>query len=293
MKLQILNSKIDQSINFVEDQLVGFLESRFVRKCDDYFICYLSSQSGCNRGCTFCHLTATGQTTFTDADQNDYMSQAMRVMRHYKVQPVKAKYVHYNFMARGEALANNNFLNSADSVLWGLGELGSREKLGVKINISTIMPLTFKRSLVDVFKIIHPTIYYSLYSCNQDFRNKWMPGAMDVKDAMKLLKEYQMYSKKVVKIHHAFIRDVNDSLDDVKEMCDTIKSNNLNVEFNLVRYNPASPEQGEESQVQVIESNMNYIRDNISGLAKVIQRVGYDVRGSCGMFVNPTNNNII
>lgn len=286
MKLQVLNSNIDQSINFIEDQLVGFLESRFVRKCDDYFICYLSSQSGCNRGCTFCHLTATGQTTFADADLNDYISQAMRVMRHYKSQPVKAKYMHYNFMARGEVLANNIFINSADSILWALGELGSREKLGIKFNISTIMPLTLKKSLVDIFKIIHPTIYYSLYSCNTDFRKKWMPGAMPVNDAMKLLKEYQMYSKKKIKIHHAFIKNVNDSLDDVKEMCATIKENNLDVEFNLVRYNPASIEQGEESSMQVINSNMNYIKDNISGTVKIIPRVGYDVRGSCGMFVD-------
>jgi len=285
MKLQVLNSNIDQSINFVEDQLVGFLESRFVRKVDDYFICYLSSQSGCNRGCTFCHLTATGQTTFSDADQNDYTSQAMRVMRHYKDQKTKAKYVHYNFMARGEALANANFLNQADSILWALGDMASREKLGVKFNVSTIMPKTLKKSLVDIFRVIHPTIYYSLYSCNDDFRNKWMPGAMPINDAMGLLKEYQKYSKKKIKIHHAFIKNVNDSLDDVKEMCALVKDNNLDIEFNLVRYNPASPEQGEESTDDTIQRNMNYIKNNIRGNSKIIQRVGFDVSASCGLFV--------
>ena len=62
MKNKILKSNLDQSVNFVENQLVGFLESRYVRKVDEYFICYLSSQTGCNRGCKFCHLTASGQT---------------------------------------------------------------------------------------------------------------------------------------------------------------------------------------------------------------------------------------
>jgi hypothetical protein len=42
MPLKVLNSQIDRSVNFVEEQLVGFLESRFVRKCDEYFIAYLS-----------------------------------------------------------------------------------------------------------------------------------------------------------------------------------------------------------------------------------------------------------
>ena len=35
MKLQVLNSQIDPSVNFIEEQLVGFLESRFVRKDDE------------------------------------------------------------------------------------------------------------------------------------------------------------------------------------------------------------------------------------------------------------------
>lgn len=282
--LRVLTSNIDQSINFVEDQLVGFLESRFVRKCEEYFICYLSSQSGCNRGCTFCHLTATGQTTFKDADLNDYTSQAMRVMRHYKNQP-KAKYIHYNFMARGEALANANLLNNADSILWHLGDMAVRENLSVKFNISTIMPLSFRKSLLDVFKIIHPTIYYSFYSTNEDFRKQWMPGAMPVEEALLKLKEYQNYSKKVIKIHHAFIKGVNDSLEDVKNMCDLLTKNNLNVEFNLVRYNPASDAQGSESDDQVIQSNMAYIKNNITGQAKIIPRVGFDAFASCGMFV--------
>ena len=283
MKLQILNSQLDRSVNFVEDQLVGFLESRFVRKCDDYFICYLSSQTGCNRGCTFCHLTATGQTTFTDANLNDYLSQAMRVMRHYKTKPT-AKYVHFNFMARGEALANKNFLEGADGILWQLGELASREGLGVKFNVSTIMPKTLKKSLPDIFKIIHPTIYYSLYSCNDDFRSKWMPGAMPVEDSMKLLKEYQQYSKKVIKIHHAFIKGENAGLGELEYMCYLLASYNLNVEFNLVRYNPASPEQGEESSEEVIARNIDYLTRHLEGKVQVIQRVGPDIFSSCGQF---------
>lgn len=82
--LRVLNSTQDRSVNFVEQQLTGFLESRFVRKCDDYFIAYLSSQTGCNRGCTFCHLTTTGQTEFVDSTHNDFVGQALQVFKHYR-----------------------------------------------------------------------------------------------------------------------------------------------------------------------------------------------------------------
>lgn len=108
---QTLKSTIDQSVNFVETQLTGFLQSRYVRKVQDYFICYLSSQSGCAKKCKFCHLTATGQDKdVKNADYQDYISQAIQVFRHYRKE-APSKYMHYNFMARGQALSNKNMID--------------------------------------------------------------------------------------------------------------------------------------------------------------------------------------
>jgi len=285
-RLKVLSSGEDRSVNFVEDQLVGFLESRFVRKCPEYFICYLSSQTGCNRGCTFCHLTATGQTSFVDSDHNDFLSQALQVFRHYRREAVPAKYVHFNFMARGEPLANRHFLDSADELLNKLGQLARAEDLPCKFNISTIMPSTLHRSLMDVFRFITPTIYYSLYSVDEEFRRKWMPAAMPVREALAELKRYQDFSKKIVKIHFPFIAGVNDREYDVRAMCNAINEAGLFVEFNLVRYNPASPDQGVESSAEVIEKLLMLIRSRIGGKVQKIPRVGFDVKASCGMFVD-------
>lgn len=287
MKLQVLNSQIDRSVNFVEQQLVGFLESRFVRKCDEYFIAYLSSQSGCNRGCTFCHLTATGQTSFVDSSHNDFMAQAIQIFKHYRMQNKPAKYMHYNFMARGEPLANQILLDDGDTLLAKLGQVAKEEGLPAKFNVSTIMPLTLKKSLVDVFHYVNPTIYYSLYSTKPEWRKKWMPGAMEVEKALGMLAEYQDFSKKIVKIHFPFIAGENDSPEDMSSMCDAIDKAGLICEFNLVRYNPASPDQGVESSDLVIGTNIHYLIDRFKFNTKVqiIPRVGFDVKASCGMFV--------
>jgi len=287
MSLKVLNSQIDHSVNFVEEQLVGFLESRFVRKCDDYFIAYLSSQTGCNRGCTFCHLTATDQTSFIDSSHNDFVAQAIQVFKHYRKETKPAKYMHYNFMARGEPLANKILLDSGDDLLQKLGQVAKGEGLPAKFNISTIMPVSLKKSLSDIFNYINPTIYYSIYSTNSKWRKDWMPAAMDSDEALRMLRDYQDFSKKIVKIHYAFIAGENDSVEEVNNVCDAIERHNLICEFNLVRYNTASPDQGVESSEEVIDRNLNLITDRFRFSTKVqmIPRVGFDVKASCGMFV--------
>jgi len=287
MTINQLNSQIDSSVNFVEEQLVGFLESRFVRKTDDYFIAYLSSQTGCNRGCAFCHLTATGQTSFVDSSHNDFMAQAIQVFKHYRKQKKPAKYMHYNFMARGEALANDTILNHGDELLSKLGQIAKDEGLPAKFNVSTIMPMTLNKPLNKIFNYVTPTIYYSLYSTNPAWRKKWMPSAMEPYIALEMLREYQDFSKKVVKIHFPFIAGENDSEEDIDNICNAIHLHDLVCEFNLVRYNPASAEQGKESSANVIERNIRMIQNRFlfNTKVQVIPRVGFDVKASCGMFV--------
>jgi 23S rRNA (adenine2503-C2)-methyltransferase len=287
-QLQVLGSTEDRSVNFVEDQLVGFLESRYVRKVPEYFIAYLSSQTGCNRGCTFCHLTTTGQTRFEDSTADDFLGQALKVMKHYDRQDEPANHVHWNFMARGEPLANQHLLGGADAVLAELGALAKRRGLGSRFNVSTIMPLTFREhSLAEVFGYVHPTVYYSLYSTDEGWRKKWMPGAMPVNEALSALRDYQRYSKKVVKIHHPLIRGENDSLVDAKSVREALSDWGLLCEFNLVRYNPASPAQGREADQAHIDAYLDLLRGYPETFTKVqvIPRVGQDVKASCGMFV--------
>lgn len=283
-KLQVLQSKQDASVNWVEEQLVGFLESRYVRKCDEYLIGYLSSQTGCNRGCRMCHLTVTGQTSFTDVSHNGFLSQALQILKHYKNERKPAKYAHWNFMARGEVLANKVILESADELLSKLASISKDEGLPAKFNISTIMPATFKGSLVQTFPYITPTIYYSLYSLDETWRKKWLPGAMPVREALRLLKEYQDFSKKIVKIHHALIAGENDSPEMAYQIVYLLEELGIIAEYNQIMFNPASPEQGQESSPEARRLYMAAIRTRLPGKVQEIHRVGRDVMASCGTF---------
>jgi 23S rRNA (adenine2503-C2)-methyltransferase len=90
-----------------------------------------------------------------------------------------------------------------------------------------------------------------------------------------------------VKLHYAFIGGENDSAEEVNSICDAVEKHNLICEFNLVRYNPASPDQGIESSDEVIARNIGIITNRFRFNTKVqmIPRVGFDVKASCGMFV--------
>lgn len=279
-----LISAEDKSVNFVQNVSDGYLEARYVRRSDRYFVIYLSSQSGCNRGCKFCHLTATGQTSYINATREDYLSQAKEVMQYYLTQP-KAQEVNYNWMARGEALANYNLLEGANEILGDLSSLAIKHNLIPKFNVSTIMPKTLKRGLADIFKGYNPTIYYSLYSLDKNFREKWMPGAMEPEMALDNLKEYQEITNKIINLHWAFIENENDSIAQLEDIVNLVNSRELLVNFNLVRYNPFSDKEGRESPEDVIQRNYQFLKENLSGKVKIINRVGFDVKASCGMFV--------
>src|SRR4051794_14524406 len=158
-------SRQDASVNWDRPANVGRLEARYVRRCSDYFVVYLSSQTACAQGCRMCHLTATGQTRLRDATAGEIIEQAETVLDHYVREAPPARSVHFNFMARGEPLASRALLSDADGVL---GELARRAvALGLRPRhlISTILPRELGgRPLEDVFVVHHPDIYYSIYS---------------------------------------------------------------------------------------------------------------------------------
>ena len=290
MKLkEVLESAEDSSVNFIfTGNFPGYFEARYVRRKPDYFVCYLSSQSGCSMGCTMCHLTATGQKDNSSATIEQLLTQARTVLNWYEQNSPEAKVVHFNFMARGEALVNPFILSDNQKLFRYLAE-ESLESFGLfpRFLVSTIMPgSVLKQTLTDIFPVIHPEIYYSIYSVREKFRDKWLPHTIPVSEALAKLKEYQDLTRKIPKLHFCFIEGENDGEDDVVELCKTVKMSGLIIDVNIVRYNPPSPKLGQESPEDIIVRNVEIIRQWLPfAEVRVIPRVGFDVKASCGMFI--------
>ena len=283
-------SKLDASVNWDRAADVGRLEARYVRRCPDYAVVYLSSQTGCDQGCRMCHLTATGQTRLRDVTYEEFLEQADVVLDHYRREAPPARSVHFNFMARGEPLASAVLLAHADELLGDLARRAVALGLRPRHLVSTIFPKELgDRLLEDVFLSHHPEIYYSLYSMSERFRRRWLPRALPAEEALDRLASYQRATYKICKIHYAFIEGENDGEADVHAICDALESRRLMVHVNVVRYNPHDPRRhGAEPPEEVIRRNAAIYQARLPyARVRVIPRVGYDVQASCGMFLGP------
>jgi len=286
---EVLLSEMDASVNFVtKGDYPGMIEARYVRRSPDYFIIYLSSQTGCQKACRFCHLTQTGQTAYQDVTLEQYMDQADRVFSHYDQQEQPARSVHFNFMSRGEVFANQLLLNGAGSELIdGLKRRAVQRGLIPRIKFSTIMPKELDQiELADLFPGHNPDIYYSLYSMDPNFRKHWMPKALPAEQSLEKLLRWQQLTRKIPVLHWALIEGENDDEDTIDTICAAVNAIGLRADFNLVRYNPFSDRQGREPEIEVIERVAGQLAAGVPGTkVKIVGRVGYDVKASCGMFV--------
>jgi 23S rRNA (adenine2503-C2)-methyltransferase len=279
----------DVSVNWDRPAGPGRVEARYVRRCDDYFVVYLSSQTGCAQGCRMCHLTATGQTRLRDVTVGEMIEQARTVLDHYRREAAPARSVHFNFMARGEPLANKALVADADCLLGELSRMAVGLGLRPRHLVSTIYPRGMDRPLEDVFVIHHPDVYYSIYSMSERFRRRWLPRALPAAAALDRLTSWQRSTHKIVSLHHAYIAGENDSEGDVHAICDALEERGLMAHVNIVRYNPFDPSRhGVEPPVGVIERNAAIYRERLpSARVSIIARVGFDVAASCGMFFGP------
>lgn len=287
-----LRSSIDKSVNWLIPVAgkKSVLETRYVRKKDDYIISYVSSSVGCVQKCKQCFLTQQKQFEMYHVKEADFANQVERSINHYltKDHLGGANRININFMAKGEPLVNPTVVNSYPSLYNRLNKMCTSVGLQTKVNISTIMPGTMKHNKLQwIFGDTPVNLYYSLYSINEAFRKKWMPNAIDWRLALDKLKDYQENGGGVVTFHWANIAGENDKLEDVNALANVLREYKFNAKFNVVRFNAHDNLTYKESDPERINEVFQIVNDALGNNPKsyIVPRVGKDVSASCGMFV--------
>lgn len=282
------HSSLDASVNFIAKTVDGgSFEARYVQRDPSYFIAYLSSQSGCNQACRFCHLTQMRETMMQQASIEDYHAQFEKVLAHYDAQEQPVARFNVNLMARGEPLLNPNFTGRFDEFCTPIARAAEVRGIDYRVNISSIFPK--EAAAVDLVESFsgHPvTIFWSLYSLDTRFRKRWLPKACDPKQTLERLLRWQAATGHEVVIHHALIKGENDRLCDHLAIRDFIAGSGLKARLNLVRYNSHNSRTGDEASDRSYEEALRIIGKAlpVAG-SRVVPRVGKDVAASCGMFI--------
>lgn len=131
-------------------------------------------------------------------------------------------------------------------------------------------------------------LFYSLHSAIQESRDKLIPNAMPLDEAIPALLRYSENNKHNVIFHHMFMDGFNDTEEEVDALIELIDQYGLqNYELRVLRYNTC------EVSTYIHESDnfKNIIKRlmNVHPHIKVQISAGSEVKAACGQFITNTD----
>jgi 23S rRNA (adenine2503-C2)-methyltransferase len=229
----------------------------------------VTSQVGCNMGCSFCASGLKYKTR--DLTAAELVMQILCVEA-----DIDQKITHIVVMGIGEPFDNyNNVMDFVRIVNHSKGlAIGQRH---ITISTCGIVPNIYK--FAD--EPIRPNLAVSLHAPNDELRTKLMKinKRYPIKDIMEALKVYFEKTSRRITFEYILLHEVNDSVEQADELSDLIRG--LNAYVNLIPYNPVS-----EFSYQSTDSNRAsrfYDRLMKRGINVTLRREqGKDIDAACG-----------
>ena len=245
-----------------------FIESVLMRHDYGLSIC-ISSQVGCNIGCSFCESGRTKKVR--DLSVAEMLLQIMAIE-----EDIKERISHVVIMGIGEPFDNyenvTKFIEIVNSP-FGIN-IGSRH---ITVSTSGIVP-KIKEFSTFPYQV---NLAISLHAPNDELRNKLMPinKAYKVKELIDAIKEYINITNRRVTFEYIMISEVNDSDQSAIELCKLLKG--LNCYINLIPYNETSSIDYKRSKKDKILHFYDIIKKN--NLNVTIRReFGSNISAACG-----------
>ncbi len=232
----------------------------------------VSSQVGCNMGCSFCASGLLKKQR--DLSPGEIVLQALAIQK--DLDNYGKRLGNIVVMGTGEPFDNYDNVMKALSIIndpYGL-EIGSRH---ISISTCGVVPGIRRFAKED----LQYNLAISLHAPNDELRNQLMPinRAYPLDVLMEALREYAFVSNRRLTFEYLLLKGVNDSKNEVRQIKELL--NGLNAYINLIPYNKVSEKDFETSSDENALRFYDLLKK--AGVAVTLrQKKGEDIDAACG-----------
>lgn len=229
----------------------------------------VSSQVGCNMGCSFCESGRRKKVRNLKTSE-----MVLQILMIEKIKNIRIS--HVVLMGIGEPFDNYenvvNFLKIINSDL-GLA-IGARHitvsTCGIIPKIKEFMNLPFQINLA-----------ISLHAPSDEIRSKLMPinKAYPLKQLIPILKEYINKTNRRITFEYILLKDINDTIDMALKLSKLLKG--MNCYVNLIPYNETSHIMYKKSKKETILKFYDILKKNNINVT-IRKEFGSEVNAACG-----------
>ena len=260
----------DGTVKFLFELNDGALIEAVLMHFDYGYSACLSSQVGCNMGCTFCASGLLKKQR--DLTSGEIVLQALMIQKYLDLQRVRLD--NLVIMGTGEPFDNYDNLLKALSILnspYGMN-------IGVR-HISTCGLANMIKKFAD--EKLQYNLAISLHAANDALRNKLMPinKAYDLEKLMSAVDYYESKSKRRITFEYLLISGINDNVNDVDDLERLLKGRNAYI--NLIPYNEVKENKYKSTNAKDTLRFSDLLKKR--GLSVTLrQKRGTDIDAACG-----------
>jgi len=234
----------------------------------------VSSQVGCQMGCTFCQTGRMGLIRNLTVEEIVSQLFTARTILGYPVRNVV-------FMGMGEPMDNFDAVKQAIEIFSDDGGFGLGKS---HITVSTSGRIDGIRRMIREFD---PAINLaiSINAPNDAVRTKLMPinRKYDMTALRQVLDEYCQHPRRSLLAEYILIKGYTDGLSAAEELAHYLKG--LKVKINLIPYNPQNPDRYERPEESQIEAFAEHLRQK--GFHTLFRSTkGKQIMAACGQLGN-------
>ncbi len=205
----------------------NYIESVLMNQHYGYSLC-ISSQVGCNMGCSFCESGRLKKVRNLNA-----FEMLLQIIQIEELKNIKI--THIVIMGIGEPFDNYDnlikFLKIAND--YRALEIGARH---ITVSTCGIIPKIKEFEQLG----LQVNLAISLHAPNDELRSQIMPinKVYPLKELLKKIKEYTINTNRRVTFEYILLKDINDQEKHAHELCKILKG--INCYINLIPYNESS-----------------------------------------------------